>query len=291
MMTPRRGKLFVAMFALAACCASVGARAEGAEFVNNFFVRSQLYVWNRFADFLEINRMGLAVGPSIGAEVAITEHAQLGAYASNERGVAFPLAFPHPIGLLVTPPLWTVPYLEDEPVFRTHGGAYRTAVFGPNRRESTMANDVRFERQKWDVRAQVGLGLVHVYYAFDPLEAYDFVAGIFTFDPSDDDEKLDPTAVREPARQLGRGLTNFLAGSAEIPHTMIQVTKQEGDFAGATTGLAKGVWRGAIRTSVGLMEIVTFPMGWKNIVDPEYPLQSTRAADWRVLRPEFRDRL
>jgi len=291
MMMQRRGKLIAALFALTTCMVGVRAQAEGADFVNDFFVRTQLYVWNRFADFLEINRMGVAVGPAIGAEIAFTEYAQIGAYASKERGVTFPLAFPHPVGVVISPPLWTVPYLEGEPVFKTHGGTYWTRSFGPNRRESTIANDVRFERNKWDLRAQAGLGLFHVYYAFDPLEAYDFVAGIFTFDPSMDDEKLDPTVIREPGRQLGRGLSNFLGGSLEVPQTMLQVTKEEGDFAGATTGLVRGVWRGGVRTTVGLMEIITFPMGWNAIIDPEYPMQPTRTADWKVLRPDFRERL
>lgn len=290
MMMLSRGKQIVAMFALATCLAGA-VQAEGADFVNNFFVRCELYAWNRFADFLEVNRAGLAVGPAIGAEVAFTEYAQLGAYASKEKGVTFPLAFPSPMGVLITAPLWTVPYLEGEPIFNTHSGTYWTTSYGPYRRESSIAKEVRFERQKWDLRVQVGAGLVHGYYAFDPIEAYDFLAGVFTIDPMNDDEKLDPTMVREPGRQLGRGLANLFGGVVEIPQTMIQVTREQGDFAGATTGFTRGVWRCAVREGVGIMEIVTFPMGWKNIVEPEYPLQPTRSADWRVLRPEFRERL
>lgn len=289
-MMMRRGKQIVAILALATCLAGT-VRADQADFANNFLVHCELYVWNRFADFLEINRAGLAVGPAIGAEIAFTEYAQLGAYAANEHGVTFPLAFPSPTGVLITPPLWTVPYLEGENIFTTHVGTYRTASFGPYRRESSIANEVRFERQKWDLRIQVGAGLVHGYYAFDPLEAYDFLAGVFTLDPNNDDEKLDPTMIRKPGRQLGRGFANLFGGVLEIPQSMIQVTREQGDFAGATTGVSQGLWRFVLREGVGVMEIVTFPMGWENIIEPEYPMQPTRSADWRVLRPDFRERL
>jgi putative exosortase-associated protein (TIGR04073 family) len=176
-------------------------------------------------------------------------------------------------------------------MFTTHGGKYWTRSYGPNRRESTIAKEVRFERQKWDVRAQVALGLVHAYYAFDTMEAYDFLAGIFTFDPKMDDETLDPTAVRQPARQLGRGLSNVFLGLSEIPQCMIETTRQQGDYAGATTGFAQGVWRCVLREGVGVMEVVTFPMGWDPIIEPEYPALPTRSSDWQVNRPQFRERL
>jgi putative exosortase-associated protein (TIGR04073 family) len=286
----RRGKQFIALLVLATCLAGT-VRANETDFVNNFFVNCEMYVWNRFADFLEINRGGLAVGPAIGAEIAFTEYAQIGAYTANERGVTFPLAFPHPVGALISPPLWSVPYLEGQTVFTSHGGKYSTSCFGPRRRESSIAKEVRFERQMWDVRAQVGLGLVHAYYAFDPLEAYDFLAGVFTFDPKMDDEQLDPTMIRKPGRQLGRGFANLCGGIFEIPQSMIQVTREQGDFAGATTGVAQGVWRFVLREGVGAMEIVTFPMGWNPVIEPEYPMQPVRSSDWQVVRPEFRERL
>ncbi|MBT3286120.1 MAG: exosortase system-associated protein, TIGR04073 family [Victivallales bacterium] len=290
MMTLRRGKQFIAMLAMSSCLAGVAGAGE-ADFVNDFFVRCELYVWNRFADFLETSRGGLAVGPAIGAEIAITEYAQLGAYTANEHGVSFPVSFPSVTGVLISPPLWTVPFLEGKGILTKHQGKYSTASFGPRRRESSIAREVRFKRQKWDVRAQVGLGLVHAYYNFDTLEAYDFLAGIFTLDPKHDDERLDPTVIRRPARQLGRGFANVVGAPMEIPHTMIQVTDMHGDFAGATTGVAKGLWRFAIRGGVGIMEIVSFPMGWNNVIEPEYPFQPVRSTEWRMNRPDFRERL
>lgn len=286
----RRGKRFLALWALTLCVAG-HAQSRESDFVNGFFVRCELYVWNRLADFLETSRGGLAVGPAIGAEVAVTEYAQLGAYASNEYGVSFPVAFPNMTGLVLTPPLWSVPYLEGDKLVTGHRGKYATASFGPRRRESSIATEVRFKRQKWDVRAQVGLGLVHAYYNFDTMEFYDFLAGIFTLDPKMDDEKLDPTIIRQPGEQLGRGIANVLGAPLELPQTMIELTDKHGDFAGATTGVAQGVWRAAMRGGVGIMEVITFPMGWNNIIEPQYPMQPIRATNWRVNRPDFRERL
>ena len=286
----RRGKRFLGLCALASCFAGT-AKANETAFINDFFVRCELYVWNRLADFLETSRGGLAVGPAIGAEIAVTEYAQLGAYASNEYGVSFPVAFPNVVGLVLTPPLWTVPYLEGDEISVKHNGKYGTASFGPRRRESSIATEIRFKRQKWDVRAQVALGLVHVYYNFDTMEAYDFLAGIFTLDPKMDDERLDPTVIRHPGRQLGRGFANIFGAPLELPQTMIEFTSKEGDFAGATTGVAKGLWRAAMRGGVGVMEVVTFPMGWNNVIEPEYTYQPVRSTNWRVNRPDFRERL
>jgi len=217
----------------------------------------------------------------------------LGAYAAKEKGVTFPHFFP---------PLWIVPYLEEEPMFKDHRGSYATASFGPWRRETSIVASERFERDPLSVRAQFGLGLAHGYLSIETKEVADFFAGIpdilglvgvtgLGADLSMDDEKLDPTARREPARQLGRGFANIVGGALEIPVCMINTNKQRGDFAGATTGLAQGVWRFAVREVVGVVEVFTFPMGWEPIVDPEYPLQPVRTTDWDVRTPAFMRRL
>ena len=44
MMVPRRGKLIAALFALTTCMVGVHAQAEGTDFINDFFVNSELYV-------------------------------------------------------------------------------------------------------------------------------------------------------------------------------------------------------------------------------------------------------
>ena len=246
--------------------------------INNALVSSQLYVWNRVADFLEIARGGLAVGPSIGAEVAVTEHAMLGAYAAQERGASFP----H-----FVPPLWLVPYMEDTPIFTKHEGLYRTVAYGGIRKENVTDAGAHFDREPLDVRAQVGLGIVHGYAAIKTRQVGDFLAGVVGMDPLGDDAKLDPTVRRLPADQFGRSVTNILFGWLELGKNMIRVGQDEGELAGFTKGFGLGVWRTLVREGAGVFELVTFPFGWSPVVEPEYVIQSTYTTDWKVNKPEF----
>ncbi|MCK5805269.1 MAG: exosortase system-associated protein, TIGR04073 family [Lentisphaeria bacterium] len=275
------------------------ARAADIDPMNMFFVKAELYVWNRFADFCEMVRFGAGVGPSIGVEVAATEYIQLGAYAANEKGVTFPgVPVPFVPFILPLPPLWLVPYFEDEVVHQTHSGNYATASFGPWRKETSLVASERFERDPYNVRAQLGLGIVHGYVSVESKEVADFFTGIpdilqlvginnLGTDLCQDDAKLDPTAVREPANQLGRGIANVLVGVLEVPTTMMRVGKEQGDFAGATAGLAHGVWRFAVREVVGVFEVITFPFGWEPMIEPAYPLQPARVSDWDLRKPAF----
>ena len=116
----------------------------------------------------------------------------------------------------------------------------------------------------------------------------DFYKGLKGQDPLRDDDKHDPNAVRKPARQLGRGVSNLLIGWLEIPKNMHRVTQESGGVAGATTGFFAGVWRGGVREVVGVLEIVTFPMGWPPIVEPEFPMEPTQSTQWRVSEPVYR---
>lgn len=71
-------------------------------------------------------------------------------------------------------------------------------------------------------------------------------------------------------RQLGRGCTNLLTGVLEVPANIQQVKEEEGDIAALTYGTLRGTYRFAVREVVGVFEIVTFPVGWKTIVHPEF---------------------
>lgn len=255
-----------------------GATAQAANPADTALVYTEVYIWNRLADFLEILRMGAAAGPAAGAELAFTEHAQIGAYAASEQGGTFPHFFP---------PLWIVPYLDEGPMFTGHEGEYRRWVAGPRSWESTLRKDVRFPRKEWEVRGQVALGLFHLYGSWDLYQTGDFLAGFVTIDPMEDDQRPSPIATREPARQLGRGVTNTLFGLLEIPKNLIRVTDEDGHFAGLTLGLVQGTWRGLVREGVGVLEIVTFPMGWEPIVEPEFVLEEDTVIDWRVNQPAF----
>lgn len=258
--------------------ATVPARAQNP--VNEFFVKSELYLWNRLSDFLEIGRGGVALGPTAGLEIAITEYAQLGAYTSREKGVTFP----------DLPIFWFVPKLEQRKIFQGHEGRYWTYVRGSDRVELSQDRTARFARDPYEIRLQVGLGLIHLYYQLNLVEAGDFLAGIVNRDTLGDDEELNPTAIREPARQLGRGCSNILTGLWEIPFSMHIVNQDQGGFAAITHGLAQGIWRFAARELVGVVEVVSFPMGWPPIIEPEFPFAPIRSTDWRVSRPAFMEK-
>jgi putative exosortase-associated protein (TIGR04073 family) len=255
--------------------------------INGAVVKTELYLWNRFSDLLDVFRCGIALGPGIGAEVAITNYAQLGAYANCERGMAFPHCFP---------PFWLVDYYEkNENAFQFHGGDYATAAFGPWRAEShAKENEVEtyhFERNKWDVRAQADLALIHLYVAIRPTEIIDFFTGIVGYDFTLDDMKLDATQERKPADQFGRGLSNVLFGVIEIPGNIHRINSTEGDFAGATKGVGLGVWRFLCREVVGVVEVVTFPFGWQPIIEPAYVLDGgINNPMWKVYKPSFHKR-
>lgn len=265
------GRKHFLAFALVLGFWSMGARAENP--IDKGLVITELYVWNRIADFLEIVRGGVAVGPACGAEVAVTQYAQLGAYTSNEQGVTFPHFFP---------PLWVVPAIEGDRIFVDHAGKYWTYSAGPWRKELSQDREARFPRKPWDVRAQAGLGLVHLYVDFDADQVGDFLAGFLAFDPLRDDKEVGTLVKREPARQLGRGLSNVLTGAWEIPSNVDRVNRDQGGFAACTYGFVQGLWRFGVREVTGVFEVVTFPFGWGPIIQPEFPFQPVRSTEWRV---------
>lgn len=253
--------------------------------INGMIVSGQLYLWNRFSDILDILRCGVAGGPGLGAELALTEYLQLGAYANYERGVTFP----HFI-----PPLWLVDYYErNEPIFVSHDGSYATAAFGPWRAENRSdisSTDYRFPRDKWDLRGQLNLALIHAYLNISLPEIGDWLAGFVAWDPAGDDQKLDVVSTRFPADQFGRGVCNILFGVFEVPRNILRVTDQEGDLPGMSKGLSLGIWRFVCRELVGVVELVSFPFGWQPIIEPEYIFQKTKGATWRVYKPSFHKR-
>ena len=250
--------------------------------LNDILVRSQLYVWNRISDSLDLFRCGIAGGPGIGAEIAVTEYAQLGAYVTKEHGVDFP----HFI-----PPLWLTHYYQQKPIFNRHDGYYATASFGPWRTTNADPDEnAFFPRHQWDLRAQAALGIGQLYINFSATELNDVLAGIVCWDPAEDDQYPDPTAIRRPADQFGRGVCNILFGILEVPANVIRVNEEEGDMAAISKGLGRGVWRFVCREVVGVVELVTFPFGWEPIIQPEYFYQKKKSTSWRVQRPAFHRR-
>jgi putative exosortase-associated protein (TIGR04073 family) len=62
-----------------------------------------------------------------------------------------------------------------------------------------------------------------------------------------------------PTRKLGRGLSNFFLGSAEIFSTVGRVSKDEGNNAAFGYGMVRGFGRSATRHVAGFIEAVTAP--------------------------------
>lgn len=61
-----------------------------------------------------------------------------------------------------------------------------------------------------------------------------------------------------PTRKLGRGISNFLFASSELPDTVCKISKTEGNVAAAGYGVVRGLGRSTARHFTGLYEIFTF---------------------------------
>jgi putative exosortase-associated protein (TIGR04073 family) len=75
-----------------------------------------------------------------------------------------------------------------------------------------------------------------------------------------------------PTRKLGRGISNFLFASSELPDTVCKISKTEGNVAAAGYGVVRGLGRSTARHATGLLEILTFPIPlWHNSYRPILP--------------------
>jgi putative exosortase-associated protein (TIGR04073 family) len=75
-----------------------------------------------------------------------------------------------------------------------------------------------------------------------------------------------------PTRKLGRGISNFLFASTELPDTVCKVSKAEGNVAAAGYGVVRGLGRSTARHATGLYEIFTFASPtWRNSYRPVLP--------------------
>ena len=61
-----------------------------------------------------------------------------------------------------------------------------------------------------------------------------------------------------PTRKLGRGVGNFLFASTELPNSICNVNRTEGNSAAASYGVMRGLGRSTARHFTGLYEIFTF---------------------------------
>lgn len=62
-----------------------------------------------------------------------------------------------------------------------------------------------------------------------------------------------------PARKLGRGISNFCLGILEVPVKISDVNKEDGGIAAVSYGTVLGLSHFIYREVVGVCEILTFP--------------------------------
>lgn len=63
-----------------------------------------------------------------------------------------------------------------------------------------------------------------------------------------------------PAKKLGRGAANIVTSPLEILKSVQDTSKESGYIAGFTWGPVKGIFKTITRATVGVYEIVTFPI-------------------------------
>lgn len=84
-----------------------------------------------------------------------------------------------------------------------------------------------------------------------------------------------PAAADSSPRKLGRGLANMSLGVIVVPAKVIETTRAQGPFVGATWGLVKGIGWMVATEAIGVFEFVTCPFetppDFKPILDPEFP--------------------
>jgi putative exosortase-associated protein (TIGR04073 family) len=86
------------------------------------------------------------------------------------------------------------------------------------------------------------------------------------------------TAEAQNAKaKFKRGFSNVAVGFIEIPGTIKEEANNSNPVQGLVVGLIKGSFRFVRREVVGAYEVITapaaVPMGYKKIVEPEYPWQ------------------
>jgi len=87
---------------------------------------------------------------------------------------------------------------------------------------------------------------------------------------------VDPVA--DPVHKLGRGVANTATGVLELPFSISTVNAQNGPVAAVSWGVLHGVGSAIARTSVGILEVLTFPfpligVGYEPIMQPEFLLE------------------
>jgi putative exosortase-associated protein (TIGR04073 family) len=103
-----------------------------------------------------------------------------------------------------------------------------------------------------------------------PLVAFSLLLGLAEICLGDIQDP--PSNDYGPTRKLGRGLSNFVFAPTDFFVTVNQVNQTEGNSAGASYGVVRGLGRAGARHVAGLIEILTFPFPiWRQSYYPILP--------------------
>ncbi len=88
----------------------------------------------------------------------------------------------------------------------------------------------------------------------------------------------------DPFKKLGRGVANIAFGGLEMLKQPCLVARKDGEIAGITYGVFKGVGYTVARISVGVVDVVTFLIPLPNCPDDEL---DTGWGYGPLMRPEW----
>ena len=127
-----------------------------------------MYIPNRLLDLLDIVRLRLRVGPGFGLGVRLTEFADvyLGAYASVWAGL---------------------PGARNRKTPRLPVGVESKSGVEVGPADATLEGMVGPDYSTWEVGFDFQFILLGIAIGLEPYEALDFVLGLLTLDPKDDD--------------------------------------------------------------------------------------------------------
>lgn len=124
-------------------------------------------------------------------------------------------------------------------------------------------------RQRWAMLGAAALVLCQVASAAPAAEP----GGAKGAAPRTDEEGVGGKMFRKAVRG-GQNLAFGLV--TDVPRTVYYESRDHGAFQGFTVGLVKGIGLGALRTAVGVYELLTFPIpanDYEPVVLPAYPFE------------------
>ena len=86
------------------------------------------------------------------------------------------------------------------------------------------------------------------------------------------DIQAPPMSEQGPGRKFGRGISNIIYGFTELPYNILQINETEGNSAGFSYGVHRGLARSFYRFGKGWYDVVTAPFPtYKSSYRPPYP--------------------